>query len=221
MKNTYRTQTNIVPLDVLGGRMYAERLKAEGVMSIISSKTGFMRRQAADTRGRALIAKEMLPYGVCACRWIAAWIWTGENFPRNVDIISDRHFRAKTHGKTILTHNQNIASADLTSVAGLKVTTPLRTACDIACLDETENAGANVRKTVKNLMNRYKISCSDCFDRLWTQPAIAGRTKAAALLSGSCCTANENTVNENQDGLKNQSSPNGKNTAKTANEGKA
>ena len=108
MKNTYRTQTNIVPLDVLGGRMYAERLKAEGVMSIISSKTGFMRRQAADTRGRALIAKEMLPYGVCACRWIAAWIWTGENFPRNVDIISDRHFRAKTHGKTILTHNQNI-----------------------------------------------------------------------------------------------------------------
>ena len=133
----------------------------------------------ADTLyGRAMIALKLIPFGTIACALTAAWVWLGGTFPRTVDVISSSHYRADSHGRKIRVFNRKTAPEHVIQVGNLRITTPMRTACDIALLTPGELNEHDACDVLCALFEEYQVSLAQCMQTLddnhfWpnTQPA--------------------------------------------------
>jgi hypothetical protein len=88
-------------------------------------------------RVRALAILELLPpnlvtAGAVVCSGTAAWLLSGGEPPQPLDVIAHRATGGRCGAPLIRLRTRRLAAPDVAEVAGLLVTTPLRTAVDLA-----------------------------------------------------------------------------------------
>lgn len=153
-----------------------------GLLHKLDELCGYLSEHADTLYGRAAIIGKIAPYGTCACAKTALWIWIGgEEFPRTIDVISGSHFRTIMHGRRIRTFSRRTTDRQIISIAGQKLTTPLRTACDLALLPFHEMSPTRALDTVSALMSRYSIDPEDCLTMLDSLRFIQRAPQARAL----------------------------------------
>ena len=89
---------------------------------------------------RAQAAALALPEHAVLCDRSAAWLWgvdrfdpVEHEFPARLETVSaDGHDRVRRRG--VYAGKRDLLPAEVCEVGGVRVTTPLRTACDLACL---------------------------------------------------------------------------------------
>ncbi|MBT1176902.1 hypothetical protein JS532_04870 [Bifidobacterium callimiconis] len=149
------------------GHMALHRLVTMGVLTRLDDTCGYRNDYADTLVGRALIVESMIPYGATAAGKLALWVWVGGRFPTCVDLISTSHYRARVHGRDVHVHNRRMLTNHVVRLAGLRITSPIRTACDLACMAPVERQGCDVNQLLAALMVKYAISPDDCLDMLW------------------------------------------------------
>ena len=121
-----------------------------------------------------MIALKLIPFGTIACALTAAWVWLGGTFPRTVDVISSSHYRADSHGRKIRVFNRKTAPEHVIQVGNLRITTPMRTACDIALLTPGELNEHDACDVLCALFEEYQSVLHSACRRSMT--TISGRT---------------------------------------------
>lgn len=149
------------------GHMALHRLVAMGVLTRLDDTCGYRNDYADTLLGRALIVEPMIPYGATAAGKLALWVWLGGRFPACFDLISTSHYRARVHDRDVHVHNRRMLTNHVVLLAGLRVTSPIRTACDLACMAPAERQGCDVNQLLAALMIKYAISPDDCLNMLW------------------------------------------------------
>ncbi|OXN00676.1 hypothetical protein Tam10B_1075 [Bifidobacterium vansinderenii] len=149
------------------GHMALHRLVAMGVLTRLDDTCGYRNDYADTPLGRALIVEPMIPYGATAAGKLALWVWVGGRFPACFDLISTSHYRARVHGRDMHVHNRRMLTNHMVLLAGLRITSPIRTACDLACMEPAERQGCDVNQLLAVLMTKYEISPDDCLNMLW------------------------------------------------------
>ena len=96
-----------------------------------------------------------------ACSRTAAWVWHGRHVPDSIDIIAKAHYRTLRYGRKINVFNRLAPSEHTIKVGPIIVTTPVRTACDLAlnCVPETES---KVSEIICMLMQEFHFRSNDC-----------------------------------------------------------
>lgn len=165
-----RSATGTPPLlqsQDLPGPLSLNRLAQMGMVRKLDELCGYPSEYADTLYGRASIIGKIAPYGTCACSATALWIWLGgDDFPRTIDVLSRSHFRTIMHGRRIRTFSRRTSDRQIITIAGQKLTTPIRTACDLALLPINEMSPTRVLDTVATLMSRFGIEPEDCLKLL-------------------------------------------------------
>ena len=162
----------------LPGPLSMARLTHFGTLHSLDQTNAYSAEHADTLYGRAMIALKLIPFGTIACALTAAWVWLGGTFPRTVDVISSSHYRADSHGRKIRVFNRKTAPEHVIQVGNLRITTPMRTACDIALLTPGELNEHDACDVLCALFEEYQVSLAQCMQTLddnhfWpnTQPA--------------------------------------------------
>lgn len=162
----------------LPGPLSMARLTHFGTLHSLDQTNAYSAEHADTQYGRAMIALKLIPFGTIACALTAAWVWLGGTFPRTVDVISSSHYRADSHGRKIRVFNRKTAPEHVIQVGNLRITTPMRTACDIALLTPGELNEHDACDVLCALFEEYQVSLAQCMQTLddnhfWpnTQPA--------------------------------------------------
>lgn len=79
-------------------------------------------------------------------------------------------------GQVVVVHYDDIPESDITTVRGLRCTTPLRTAIDIA----PETSQAELKRIVRDFLDRGLFTVEEALTRL-AQPDMASRRGAELL----------------------------------------
>lgn len=167
----------------LPGPMSMRLLVSAHVLAMLDPTCAYLVEDAAGIFGRADIVEPLIPYGAAACCRLALWIWTGGNFPDELDIVSNSHFRAPVHGRIIQVHNRRLPTDHLMKLGRLWATSPMWTACEIACLDQVICNGEDRMACLHELMERYQVSPLDCLDLLQKNPRWPGHAVGVGTLS--------------------------------------
>lgn len=144
-------------------------MSGSGVLHTFDTASAYLGEPADTLHGRGTICLQTSPAKVIACASLAAWIWVGGDFPSTIDVVSDAHFRSTLHGRRVRPFNRRIDSRHITTVGGMPVTIPVRTACDIALIQADARRSADpsaARQTVRLLMDQYDFGAGECLDML-------------------------------------------------------
>lgn len=166
----------------LPGPMSMRRLCDMGILIPLGHESAFLSSDARTLFGRAAIASALVPTGSAACASLAAWIWNGGTFPDTIDVISRSHYRAPIYGRLIRVYNRAVPPDHLRRMGRLLVTSPLRTACDLAC-DEPYDQDADIRSTILKLLHRNKLTPSFCLKMLDDNPRWPGHAIGVAIFT--------------------------------------
>lgn len=130
-----KVSTPILTSRTVPGGMCLRYLEKRGVVTCLTNDAGYMNSLARTVYGRCLIVQRIIPPKASACGTLALWIWRGGQFPaKELHILSNSHYRARVFNRTLVAHNRRIEDKNLCDIAGLTVTSPLATACDLCCL---------------------------------------------------------------------------------------
>lgn len=170
--NSQVRPTLITDMD-LPGPLSLRRLAAVGAVYKLDETNAYISDYGNTLYGRGIIVHKIAPYNTVACAFTAAWVWVGGEFPKTIDIVSASHFRSLIFGRKIRVFNRNIPVEHRTTVGDLHITTPARTACDIALLSDDETTDMYAEDIVLTMMESYHFSPSHCLDilqanRFWT-----------------------------------------------------
>ena len=164
----------------LPGPMSLHRLTGLGVVRRLDEAHAYYARYTTTVQGRVRMVKRLAPSHVIVCALTACWVWLGGELPQTVDVVSQSHFRTVMYGRKIRVFNKQTTEQDVTTICGLHITTPLRTACEIAVLPNTEWEMTDGASLVCALMNEYRLTKSDCMavlnaNRFWSNGPRAKR----------------------------------------------
>lgn len=147
----------------LPGPMCVTRITDYGVLHNFDDISAYLGEHSDTPDGRGLICRHASPMNVVACASLAAWIWVGGDFPSTIDVVSDAHYRSPAHGRRIRPFNRQIDSQYIITVGGMRVTSPARTACDLALVQiDASDEQLEVGGTIRCLMNRYSFGMAEC-----------------------------------------------------------
>lgn len=150
----------------LPGPLSMARLSDFGTVHSLDYANAYSAEHADTLYGRGQIVMRMVPNNTIACAMTAAWVWLGGLFPRTIDVLSNSHFRSTVHGRRIRTFSRKVEPNHVMKVGGLRVTTPLRTACDVSLLIEDEDSKQEATEVLCALAEEYRISPRQCLDML-------------------------------------------------------
>ena len=127
--------------DDLPGPMCLNLLASSGALCKLDSANAYSCHDSDTLYGRSCIIATLLPSRSVACSRTAAWVWLGGTFPESIDIIAKAHYRALRYGRKINVFNRLAPNEHTIKVGPIIVTTPVRTACDLAlnCTPESES----------------------------------------------------------------------------------
>ncbi len=147
--------------DDLPGPMCLNLLASSGALCKLDSANAYSSHDSDTLYGRACIIATLLPSRSVACARTAAWVWLGGAFPDSIDIIAKAHYRTLRYGRKINVFNRIAPSEHTIKVGPITVTTPVRTACDLAlnCAPETES---KVSEIICMLMQEFHFRPNDC-----------------------------------------------------------
>ncbi|MEE8758286.1 MAG: hypothetical protein SOH65_05935 [Bifidobacterium sp.] len=156
----------------LPGPMSLTMLTGLGVLHRFDGSNAYRAEHAGTLFGRGMILAALSPSQTVACALSAAWVWLGGAFPDSIDIISSSNFRSMVVGRAIRVFNRKAPRKHLTAIGELRVTNPLRTACDIALLSDRERADIHASEIVCALIEEYRVKPSQCLalleeNRFW------------------------------------------------------
>ncbi|KAB7789823.1 sugar phosphate isomerase family [Bifidobacterium leontopitheci] len=150
----------------LPGPLSIARLSDFGTVHSLDQANAYSAEHADTLYGRGQIAQGMVPRSTIACALTAAWVWLGGLFPRTIDVLSNSHFRSTVHGRRIRAFSRKVDPDHVMRVGGLRVTTPLRTACDVSLLVEDEESRQEATEVLCALAEEYGITPRQCLAML-------------------------------------------------------
>lgn len=175
----------LIQVGDLPGRLSLNLLVRLGIVTVLDPATCYRNDDAEGIFGRASIILPLLPFGAAACGSLALWIWLNGTFPETLDVISNSHFRAPVLGRPLRPHNRKLNPQYLMRLGRLWVTSPLWTACDLACEEQQALSRGEARQErIHELMDRYQVSCSDCLDLLAANPRWPGHATGIKTITG-------------------------------------
>ena len=142
------------------------QLISMGVICPLDGDHAYQAVYAQSVAGRITLIKRVIPSHITLCALTACWVWLGGTLPGSIDVISRSHFRSTMFGRKIRVFNRQARESQTTVANGLRLTTPVRTACDIATLPDDEWQGRDGATLVDSLMEEYHFSASDCLTML-------------------------------------------------------
>ena len=147
--------------DDLPGPMCLNLLASSGALCKLDSANAYSCHDSDTLYGRSCIIATLLPGRSVACSRTAAWVWLGGTFPESIDIIAKAHYRALRYGRKINVFNRLAPNEHTIKVGPIIVTTPVRTACDLAlnCTPESESL---VSEIICMLMQEFHFRSNDC-----------------------------------------------------------
>lgn len=162
----------------LPGPLSMHLLTTLGTLSPLDDGSAYQTDQASTLYGRAMIIAHLAPRRTIACAFTAAWIWLGGPFPGTIDVISRSHYRSVVHGRAIRVFNRKSIPEHLIKIGRVCVTTPARTACDLALLPQHELEGADAGQLIDRLMAEYHVTPEACLkildlNRYWPRAPFA------------------------------------------------
>ncbi len=83
-------------------------------------------------------------------------MWHGGDFPATVDILSSSHHRTRVFGRPIRTRARRVPADQITSIGTLSLTTPERTACDLALSPIEEIRAHSWQPVIAELMKQIE-----------------------------------------------------------------
>ncbi|MFT8648847.1 hypothetical protein [Bifidobacterium psychraerophilum] len=176
-----RTRRTLILANDLPGPLSMRWLHELGIVIPLDEGSAFLSDDAGSLYGRATVASALVPTGSAACTLLAAWIWTGGPFPETIDIVSQSHYRAPVHGHLIRVHNRNIPPDHLMRMGRLWVTSPQRTACDLACDDG--HGGPELLRIISAVLHQHQLTPSACLHLLASNPRWPGHARGVALFN--------------------------------------
>ncbi|MFT8357675.1 hypothetical protein [Bifidobacterium aquikefiri] len=166
----------------LPGPLSMQYLDSLDIVVALDSSNCFSNTDTQTLFGRATIAARLVPIGAAACAYLARWIWAGGAFPGTIDIISQSHYRAAVHGHLIRVHNRRIEADHMIQIGSLLLTSPTRTACDLACNeDERESFNESVA-SITSMLELYDVKPEECMDLLMKNQRWPGHAKGLEVL---------------------------------------
>ena len=168
---------SLIQTSDLPGPLSLSLLVNEGIVTCLDRSCCYLNEQAEGLYGRASIVMPMVPYGAAACGGLALWIWINGRFPDTLDIISNSHFRTPVHGRPLHPHQRQLDARYLMKLGKLWVTSPLWTACDLACDPSGRCNGEETMAVLHELMERYQVSCGSCEALLSSNPRWPGHAQ--------------------------------------------
>lgn len=167
----------------LPGGMCLHYLEERGIATRLTHNTSYVNSLAQTVYGRCLIVRRIIPKKSAACGTLALWIWRGGQFPtKELHIISTSHYRAKALGRTLVAHNRHLNRDDFCTIAGLRVTSPVTTACDLCCLDPEDFSRDVGIETMILFLYRECLTVKELADKLQATPHIPGLANARRML---------------------------------------
>ncbi|HAH52994.1 hypothetical protein [Bifidobacterium sp. UBA6881] len=145
----------------LPGPMCLNLLSDSSTLCKLNDDNAYSLQDASTLFGRASIIAPMLPGRSVACAGTAAWVWLGGIFPEAIDIIARSHYRAARYGLKINVFNRRTLSKHVTQIGLVNITTPARTACDLA-LNCTAVKEPLVGEIVCMLMQEFRFRPDEC-----------------------------------------------------------
>lgn len=162
----------LIKASELPGPMSLNHLADLGAICKLDNTNAYRSDDADTLYGRALIAAKVVPYATAACAMTAFWVWMGGRFPDTVDVISNSHYRSLSFGRKIRVFNRKAPPEHLTMLGPLRITTPVRTACDLALLPFEDLPRQKANALVCALMEAHHFRPADCLailedNRFW------------------------------------------------------
>lgn len=164
--------STVLPGAELPGPLSLQRLLHIGAVHKLDDTNAYLAEHATTLYGRGALMQSMAPKRTSICALSAAWVWLGGDLPNTVDILSTSHFRSLVFGRKIRVFNRHAPQTHMTVVGDLHLTSPMRTACDIALLSDAEAADVHASDMVCSLMESYAFRPADCLrileeNRFW------------------------------------------------------
>lgn len=134
-----------------------------GILIPLDDAHAYRRDDGDSLYGRAAITAAALPKRITAmtvCGATAAWVWHGGDFPATVDILSSSHHRTRVFGRPIRTRARRVPADQITSIGTLSLTTPERTACDLALSPIEEIRAHSWQPVIAELMKQWVCKIS-------------------------------------------------------------
>lgn len=176
--NIGNVSTNAVPAPVnqtmpmlmsnrdLPGPLSMNRLDDFGAVRRLDDINAYLAEYSDTLFGRGVIMTKVVPSRSIACGRSALWVWMGGRFPDVIDIISGSHFRSMVYGRPIKTYDRCVPDGQISTIAGLKVTSPTRTACDIALMSSATIPDRRRAELTCAIMEEYHIDSVQCLEIL-------------------------------------------------------
>lgn len=152
--------------NALPGPMSMHRLAEIGAIHQLDDDSAYLSEDAETLFGRANITNILKPFNTVSCAVSAAWVWLGGRFPDTIDVISTSHYRAPIRGRRVRVFNRKAPRDHIATIGSLQVTTPARTACDLALLPATEHPGREAAAMIYAMMDSGRCKPRDCLDIL-------------------------------------------------------
>ena len=174
----------IIDVSVLPGRLSLGQLAINGFITLLDPTCGYVTAQARTLTGRAQIVTAMIPPQTTACMRLAQWVWIGGQFPDVIELATFSHFRADMHGRPTHTYKRIMDEAHRARIGKLTLTSPIRTACDIGCLDLDAAQPAHRRRQLtdlRRLMVAWNVSAQDCAHMLRGNRRWPGQRRGLAV----------------------------------------
>lgn len=163
-----------------------------GILIPLDDAHAYRRDDGESLYGRAAITTAALPKRITSmtvCGATAAWVWHGGDFPATVDILSSGHHRARVFGRPIRTRARRVPSDQITSIGTLSLTTPERTACDLALSPIEEIRAHSWQPVIAELMKQYDFGPQPCLNILDGCSYLHTAKQARDVLTDFACIA--------------------------------
>jgi hypothetical protein len=148
----------------LPGPLSMKRLNGYGAVHQLDDTNGYLADYSDTLFGRGLIMSNIVPHNSVACLTTAAWVWLSGPFPDTINIVSASHHRVPVYGRTIKTTCRKLPEGHISQIAGLKLTSPTRTTCDIALQPDSQIPRRQRNELACSLMQEYHVDPVDCLD---------------------------------------------------------
>ncbi|MFT8592484.1 MAG: hypothetical protein ABF747_02580 [Bifidobacterium sp.] len=177
-----RRPDTFIDIDSLPGPLSMRYLSTLRIVTKMDDHSCFSNENLHTLYGRASIAARLVPIGAAACTYLARWIWSGGKFPGTIDIISNSHFRAAVHGHLIRVNNRRIGADHMVQIGTLLLTSPTRTACDIACNEDTSESFNESVETISRMLELYDVEPEECMELLIDNQRWPGHAKGLEIM---------------------------------------
>lgn len=158
-----------------------------GAVQPLDEISAYLPQYSKSMFGRSTIMTNLVPHCTTACGATAAWVWLGGKFPDTIDVLSRSHFRTLIYGRRIRTFNRKVTPGQVSTIGGLKLTTPARTACDVILMGEDD--AASVFNTIDEIGYPSEVDGA-----IWQMQLRPGSTDDAGNGGNSCDGKNTNRI---------------------------